>query len=405
MPRVLIATTGSVGDLNPMLAIGTQLRALDVDVRIAAPACHEGACRESGLSFVPIGSAADYVDSLGYSRNILTGPGYEQFIERLNFDRLEEFYRQLLAAADGSDAIVAPVHVVPAHLVAEKKCVPYIACVLAVAHIRSPAKPGSEEYRRQLTASTQWHSALRKLRLEQGLRRKILPFSSLLHDATKVLGVLPRFLLSDDDIQKTDLAVVGYAEYNHAQRMVQDHELRSFCDERTVAFSFGSFADACDPMHFFEESVVACRMLNRKCVYLSRYLPTAAHDAISKNEVLVRSDVAPDAVFPLVGAVVHHGGTGTLIAASKHWKPMAIVPFFLDQPENAARMQSLVGAPNIPAVDYDRYSAVDALKCVIDTQEVMRDRLRALMTEYRDGALLAAQSILAALNQSGKPSK
>jgi UDP:flavonoid glycosyltransferase YjiC (YdhE family) len=387
-----------------MIAIGAQLRARDVDVRIAAPTCHEGACRESGFSFVPIGSTADYVSSLGYSRSILTGNGYEQFIERLNFDRLEELYVQLLAAADGSDAIVAPVHVVPAHLVAEKKCVPYIACALAVAHIRSPAKLGSEEYRRQLTASTRWHSALRKLRLDQGLRRKILPFASLLRDATKVLGVLPRFLLSDDDIQKTNLEVVGYAEYNHAQRMVQDHELRSFCDERTVAFSFGSFADACDPMHFFTESLAACRLLNRKCVYLSRYLPSTARDATSKNEVLVRADVAPDAVFPLVGAVVHHGGTGTLIAASKHSKPMAIVPFFLDQPQNAARMQSLVGVPSISAIDYDRYSAVDALQCVFDTQEVMRDRLRVLMTEYRDGALPGAQSILAALNQSARPS-
>src|SRR5690606_23636556 len=119
--------------------------------------------------------------------------------------------------------------------------------------------------------SARWHSALRRLRQEEQLERRVLPFASLLTDATKVLGVLPSFLLSAVDLRTPNLEVVGYAEHRQTAWMLPDEELRRFCDERTVAFCFGSFADACDPMYFFEESVAACRALGLKCVYLSQH--------------------------------------------------------------------------------------------------------------------------------------
>jgi UDP:flavonoid glycosyltransferase YjiC (YdhE family) len=115
-------------------------------------------------------------------------------------------------------------------------------------------------------------------------------------------------------------------------------------------------------------------------------------------DVMVRADSCPDAVFPLVGTVVHHGGTGTLLAACAHLKPMVIVPFFLDQPLHAARMQTLIGAPTIPALEYSRDAAVQALRQAGLQRDSTIAQLRALMAECRDGAEQSAHEILAALS-------
>lgn len=394
MVRILVATTGSLGDVNPMLAVAEQLHALGAEVVFAAPDCYSKHCTPD-LKFVPIGSSEDYVSSLRYDRSMLTEQGFAQFAERLNFDHLEELYDQLLTAADGADAVFAPTHVVPAHLVAEKNRIPYIGCALGTAHLQSPLTLGaSDQQKHMLLAVTRWHGALRKLREDKQLARRPLPLASLLYDARRILALLPPFLIPAGKNQLANLEVVGYAEHAQRTRMVQDQELLSFCDARTVAFSFGSFADACDPDFYFTESVAACRMLDLRCVYLSRHMPSGSWDRTSNPDVLLRADVAPGAVFPLVAATVHHGGTGTLMAACRAAKPMIVVPFFLDQPEHAARMYSLIGSESIPALQFNRHTAAEALQRTLANREEMCRRLGSLLPECRNGSEAAARSIL-----------
>ncbi|MEO8020467.1 glycosyltransferase [Polaromonas sp.] len=57
-------------------------------------------------------------------------------------------------------------------------------------------------------------------------------------------------------------------------------------------------------------------------------------------------DSAPhDRLFPLMGAVVHHGGAGTTAAALRAGKPMVICPFFGDQPFWGHRVAALGAGP------------------------------------------------------------
>jgi len=396
VPRVLIATTGSLGDLNPMLAIGDHLRALGADVDFATYPCYERACHENGFRFFAIGGSGDYVHTLRLTRDMLDEQSFDVFVDRVNFDQLDLSYQQLLEAAAGADIIVAPSHVAPAHLVAEKLGIPYVACALCLIHLKSTATIGTEEYKRLSASAARWHSVLRKLRESQGLSRKVLPFASLLSGVTLLLGVLPPYLLSPADLRIPSLEVTGYAAFPRTRKTLRDDVLSSFCDERTVAFSFGSFADACDPAHFFTESLAACRMLGLKCVYLSKRATPAMLEA-SGPDFMVREDVAPADVFPLVGITAHHGGTGTLVAACDHPKPMIIVPFFLDQPLHAARMNALTGCPQISARDYDRHSAAEALKLALQHGHSMTEKIRGLAAQQSDGAERSAHRILSTL--------
>lgn len=50
----------------------------------------------------------------------------------------------------------------------------------------------------------------------------------------------------------------------------------------------------------------------------------------------VEAFVPQDDVFPLAAAVVHHGSSGTLLGALAAGLPMVVTPLFADQPDNAA---------------------------------------------------------------------
>jgi sterol 3beta-glucosyltransferase len=127
--------------------------------------------------------------------------------------------------------------------------------------------------------------------------------------------------------------------------------------------------------------------------------------AAAAPDVMIRADVAPGAAFPLVGMGVHHGGTGTLAAACAHRTPMMIVPFFLDQPLHAARMQDLIGAPQVPARDYRGDSAIQALRHAFAQRESMKARLGMLMAHDHDGAEQASRSVLSMVRQSAAQSR
>jgi UDP:flavonoid glycosyltransferase YjiC (YdhE family) len=54
MPKIVLATFGSYGDLNPYLAIGIALSRLGADVVIASSAVYRAAVERHGLTFASL---------------------------------------------------------------------------------------------------------------------------------------------------------------------------------------------------------------------------------------------------------------------------------------------------------------------------------------------------------------
>ena len=76
MSRVLLATLGSLGDLNPALAMAKALEAAGHRVRIAANPMLAHATRAQGLPFVPLGRLDDPTDLSDYVRGaLISNPG------------------------------------------------------------------------------------------------------------------------------------------------------------------------------------------------------------------------------------------------------------------------------------------------------------------------------------------
>jgi UDP:flavonoid glycosyltransferase YjiC (YdhE family) len=121
--------------------------------------------------------------------------------------------------------------------------------------------------------------------------------------------------------------------------------LASFLDrgEPPLVFTLGSSA-VFTAGDFYTHAAAAARALGRRAVLLTGIegrnpLATVpeAH-AAGPDDAVVRVEYAPHSeLMPRACAVVHQGGVGTTAQALRSGRPMLVVPFSHDQPDNARR--------------------------------------------------------------------
>jgi UDP:flavonoid glycosyltransferase YjiC (YdhE family) len=129
-----------------------------------------------------------------------------------------------------------------------------------------------------------------------------------------------------------------------------------------VYVGFGSMVPA-EPERVAGEIVAGLRLAGVRGVVQG--LPVAESD-----DVLRVGEVAHDVLFPLMGAVVHHGGAGTTGAGLAAGVPNVVCPFFSDQPFWGRRVAALGAGP-----------ALLPIKAL--TGEALAARLRAV-PKYRE---------------------
>ena len=147
------------------------------------------------------------------------------------------------------------------------------------------------------------------------------------------------FLFYDGDAGKMDLAP----------------ELESFLQAGPppVVFTLGSAA-VLDAGDFYEQSALAAEQLGERAVLLvgddPRNLPV--HRV---PESICIAEYAPySRLFPRASLIVHQGGVGTTAQVLRAGKPMLIMPYSHDQPDNARRVRRL-GVAKV--IQRDRYRA------------------------------------------------
>jgi UDP:flavonoid glycosyltransferase YjiC (YdhE family) len=92
------------------------------------------------------------------------------------------------------------------------------------------------------------------------------------------------------------------------------------------------------PGRFYEESITAAKLLNRRAVLLiDRNTPPN-----NLSEDIIAVSYAPySQIFGRACAIVHQGGIGTTAQALCAGRPTLVMPYSHDQPDNAARVERL----------------------------------------------------------------
>jgi vancomycin aglycone glucosyltransferase len=103
-----------------------------------------------------------------------------------------------------------------------------------------------------------------------------------------------------------------------------------------VYFGFGSMRTTSDASRVLVE---AARALGLRSILSRGWVDLLPPD--TGSDCLSVGDVAHEALFPKVAAIVHHGGAGTTTAAARAGKPQVIVPHLYDQHYWAHRVRQL----------------------------------------------------------------
>jgi UDP:flavonoid glycosyltransferase YjiC (YdhE family) len=156
-------------------------------------------------------------------------------------------------------------------------------------------------------------------------------------------------------------------------------------------FTLGSAA-VFDPGRFYDESARAAAIVGRRAVLLVG--PFAERLALARPDIGV-FDYAPfSRLFPRAEVIVHQGGSGTTGQALRAGRPMVIVPYGHDQPDNAMRVSKLGISGTIGRQQYSADRVAGALERLLGNPEVKTRAERAgQIVKHEDGAASAADAI------------
>ncbi|MBZ4417377.1 glycosyltransferase [Myxococcus sp. RHSTA-1-4] len=363
--RITIITFGTEGDVRPMVALAEGLaRAGHTPVLVADPAfapLTEG----RGIEFKPLSgdiratTASSEMEAL-FTRG-LNPAELSRMMARLAIDHSESWAEQFLAAARGSDAIIAiGLGFFIGLAIAEKLGIPAIGAGLQpVSPTGRFPPPLIPPPRRPLpgVVNHSLHVAMRQLvwlsfrRMVNQARRNVLGLGpwSLVHPGHVMLkrrwpvlyGFSPVVVPPPSDWPDL-IKVTGYWFLDGANHWKPPAALLDFLDAgpAPVYVGFGSMGGF-DPV---ETSRLVVRALNGRRAVLAAGWGALDRNALPDTVHFLES--APhDWLFPRMSAVVHHGGAGTTAAALRAGVPMVTVPFLGDQPFWGWRMEQLGVAP------------------------------------------------------------
>ncbi|MBS2027691.1 MAG: glycosyltransferase family 1 protein [Deltaproteobacteria bacterium] len=397
--RALLSTIGSRGDVQPVVALAVQLKALGHEVRVVVPPDFRAWIESLNIPVTTIGPELRSTGKASATAAPLPPEQRKQMIE----GTVVAQFATIAEAARGCDVIVGATALqIAAPSVAEKLGVPYVfaafcPAVLPSKHHAPPVlgmlgdKPGdalpdhSELWARDaerwnLTWAAPLNAQREKLELApiSDVRAHILTKRPwLAADAT--LGPWPE--TPDERVLQTGAWIL------HDERPLAP-ELRAFLDAGAppVYFGFGSIRA---PANASRAMITAARALGRRAILSRGWAELMPVD--DAPDCLAIDEVNQQALFKRVAAVVHHGGAGTTTAAARAGAPQVVIPQMYDQHYWADRVQKLgIGvahAPSAPTAESLTRAVEQAL------QPDVASRARAM--EIRsDGARFAAQQLI-----------
>jgi vancomycin aglycone glucosyltransferase len=403
--RVLLSTIGSRGDVQPLLALGLELRALGHEVRFCVPPDFQPWLADLGFAATPIGPELRGMMAAKPAGPVPPPMTPEQR-QQLAEASVAAQFQTVAAAAEGCDVIVAATALqIAARSVAEVRGIPYAFAVYCPNVLPSPhhAPPPLPPIAGMPAAAPGTNV---ELWARDGERFGAL-FGPALNAHRATLGLAPvadvrAHVFGDQPWLAADRALAPWPEpadagvFQPGAWIVADarplsREIEAFLDAGAppIYFGFGSLRAAPDLGRVLIE---AARALGRRAIVSRGWgdlaLPDAGGDGLAIDEV------NQQALFARVAAVVHHGGAGTTTIAALAGAPQVIVPQRYDQHYFARRVDELgIGAahaPGVPTID----SLTAALEAALDARAAAAAKALAPRVA-RDGARIAAERLLA----------
>jgi rhamnosyltransferase subunit B len=381
--RIVLTTFGSLGDLYPYLAIGQGLKTRGYDPVVATSASYEPLVRGHGLDFAPVRPDILDPDAMrAEMRHVMDEHrGSELVIKRWVLPSLRDAYADIFAAAEGASLLISHLLTFATPMVAEVRGIPWVSTALQPSYFLSVYDPPAISRVGSLTRAPflgtwfwrlyhrlarriidPWFAPLDTMRRELDLPPMDSPPIIGGHSPYLVLAFFSPLLAQPQPDWPPHTVVTGFPFLDDPGSGELPEQLAAFLTEGPppVVFTLGSAA-VMTPGSFYEVSAeAAARAGCRAVLLIGRDAPQSPTFA---SPDIIAIDYAPHAtLFPRAAVNVHQGGIGTTAQAMRAGKPMLVVPFAHDQPDNAQRVERLGISRTIPRRRYSAERAANGLR-------------------------------------------
>ena len=388
--RVILSNIGTFGDINPLIAIALELKRRGHVPVMAVPAVFESKICPLGLEFHAVRPDIDPANTLLVEMIYDVKKGTERGLREFLFPALRQTYDDLLHAAtqpERADLLLVGELNYAGPLVTEVTGIPWASYVLAPLSFFSAfdppvlpmyprlaradkTVPGMGRAIRRIArfVSRKWPQPIYDLRRELGLERGSNPLFDAKHSPYLVLALFSRVLGTEQKDWPPNTQITGFCFYDSdAGNAALPAHLEEFlaAGQAPVVFTLGSAA-VLAAGNFYEYSARAAARLGVRAVLLIGSDPRNRPQGPLPETICI-ADYAPYSVlFPRAELVVHQGGVGTTAQCLRAGRPMLIMPYSHDQPDNARRMKRLGVARVLQRHGYKPWRVARNLKAMLE---------------------------------------
>jgi UDP:flavonoid glycosyltransferase YjiC (YdhE family) len=348
-----------------------------------------------------------------------------RFVREILLPVLRESYEDTLAAAEGADLLVShPLAAYATRLVAEKTGIPWASTMITPLGFFSsydlpvlPAAPALTKRLRFLGPdfwgplfwfakratrflARPWYRLRADLGLPPTTEGNPLGDS---HSPSLVLALFSKLLAAKQPDWPSQAETTGFPFYDRDGGSGLPRELARFLNDgpQPIVFTLGcSAAMVAGP--FYEHSVAVARLLGRRAVLILGKNPR--NRLPSLPEGVVACEYAPfSELFPRAAVIVHPGGIGTTGLAMRSGRPMLVMPYAHDHPDNAERVTRLGIARTIPPRRYAPARVAAELRQLLDNPAYTRRAQEVGEQVRREDGVRAACDALEGLLQAARP--
>lgn len=425
--RIVFSTFGTFGDINPLVALSLELKRRGHTPVLAVPAMFREKIEPLGIEFAAVRpdqdpSAKHMVEMIWDIKK-----GTERGLREFLFPAIRDSYQDLLAAVEangGADLLVTGELAYAGPIVAEKTGIPWASYVLAPLSFFSGYDPpvlppypmlakvqslvpgvGHLIPRFARVVTRNWPEPIYALRRDLGLPRGKEPIFDAKHSELLVLAMFSRVLGDPQPDWPASTRITGFAFYDgDAGNTNLASELEAFLSSGPppLVFTLGSAA-VMAAGDFYEVSAAAATLLGRRAVLLTGSDPQNRPKGALSKDICVAPYAPYSKIFPRAAAIIHQGGVGTTAQALKAGRPMLVMPYSHDQPDNARRVRHLGVAKRIRRQDYKPEAAAKKIEDLLgDAAYTQRAAEVARVVAEEDGVRTACDALeLAARTAAG----
>ena len=415
-----------MGDTNPLVAIALELKRRGHHPVLAVPEVYRPRIAPLGLEFHAVRPDIDPKNTALAAMIYDVRKGTERGLREFLFPVLRQTYDDLLDAATSpvrADLLLLGELNYAGPLVAETTGIPWASFVLAPLSFFSAYDPpvlpmyprlaradrvipgmGRAIQRLARLVSRKWPQPIYDLRAEIGLPRGRNPLFDAKHSPDLVLALFSDVLGKRQPDWPPNTCITGFCFYDaDAGNAKLAPHLEAFLNDGPppLVFTLGSAA-VMAAGKFFEYGARAAQRLNQRAVLL---LGTDQRNR-PRHELppsICVAEYAPySALFPRSSVIIHQGGVGTTAQCLRAGKPMLIMPYSHDQPDNARRVSRLGVAETLRKGQFTPSRVTATLSVLLeDPAFAQRSGVMAQQIQKEDGAVAACRAL--ELLASSKP--